>query len=48
MDEIERGDGLLSKLQDCISSRDTIKRIFADFIIAAGDTVRSLLFKNKN
>ncbi|XP_062539100.1 cytochrome P450 315a1, mitochondrial [Armigeres subalbatus] len=55
MDEIERGDGLLSKLQDCISSRDTIKRIFADFIIAAGDTTAFatlwclyLLAKNPN
>ncbi|XP_062701921.1 cytochrome P450 315a1, mitochondrial [Aedes albopictus] len=38
IDDIERGDGLLSKLQDCIPSRDSIKRIFSDFIIAAGDT----------
>nr|AAX85207.1 CYP315a1 [Aedes aegypti] len=38
IDDIERGDGLLSKLEDCIPSRDSIKRIFSDFIIAAGDT----------
>uniref|UniRef100_A0A8D8PF27 Cytochrome P450 315a1, mitochondrial n=2 Tax=Culex pipiens TaxID=7175 RepID=A0A8D8PF27_CULPI len=38
LDDIERGDGLLSKMQDCIASRDDIKRIFADLIIAAGDT----------
>ncbi|XP_065089067.1 cytochrome P450 315a1, mitochondrial [Ochlerotatus camptorhynchus] len=38
LDDIERGDGLLSKLQDSITSRNCIKRIFADFIIAAGDT----------
>ncbi|XP_038105396.1 cytochrome P450 315a1, mitochondrial isoform X6 [Culex quinquefasciatus] len=39
LDDIERGDGLLSKMQDCIASRDDIKRIFADLIIAAGDTI---------
>ncbi|XP_058826899.1 cytochrome P450 315a1, mitochondrial isoform X2 [Topomyia yanbarensis] len=38
LDDFEQGDGLLSKLQDSITSRDDIKRIFADFIIAAGDT----------
>ncbi|XP_039449492.1 cytochrome P450 315a1, mitochondrial isoform X3 [Culex pipiens pallens] len=43
LDDIERGDGLLSKMQDCIASRDDIKRIFADLIIAAGDTTLVLL-----
>lgn len=38
LDDIESGDGLLTKMQGCIESRDDIKRIFADFIIAAGDT----------
>ncbi|XP_055616682.1 cytochrome P450 315a1, mitochondrial [Toxorhynchites rutilus septentrionalis] len=38
LDEIKRSDGLLSELQNCIHSREIIKRIFADFIIAAGDT----------
>lgn len=43
LDDIEPGDGLLSKMQECIESRDDIKRIFADFIIAAGDTVRRMV-----
>ncbi|XP_058468174.1 cytochrome P450 315a1, mitochondrial [Malaya genurostris] len=38
LDDLERGDGLLSKLQESIPSREDVKRIFADFIIAAGDT----------
>ncbi|XP_055526413.1 cytochrome P450 315a1, mitochondrial [Wyeomyia smithii] len=38
LEDIEQGDGLLSKFQNSVSSREDIHRIFADFIIAAGDT----------
>ncbi|XP_055602482.1 cytochrome P450 315a1, mitochondrial isoform X2 [Uranotaenia lowii] len=38
LDEAEHGDGLLVKLQKNISSREVLIRIFADLMIAAGDT----------
>ena len=44
IDKVERGDGLLDKLQQMNVDREYITKIFADLIIAAGDTVKILDF----
>lgn len=38
IDELEAGDGILSKMLELNIPRNDIERIFADIIIAAGDT----------
>lgn len=40
IDDLEPGDGLLMRMQEAGMSREIITRIFADFILAAGDTVK--------